>query len=71
MDGERIVRVSGAAESANAFGAPNFLNPGHLCYFPRVIASSITLGGLPVGEIYGFGGKTVVTPLLPTGFSLS
>ena len=43
---------------ANAFGTPNFVNPGHLCYLPRVIGSAITLGGLPVGDIYGFGGKT-------------
>jgi anaerobic selenocysteine-containing dehydrogenase len=43
---------------ANAFGTPNFINPGHLCYLPRVIASTITLGGLPVSDIYGFGGKS-------------
>ena len=42
---------------ANAFGTPNFINPGHLCYLPRVIASTITLGGLPISDIYGFGGK--------------
>jgi anaerobic selenocysteine-containing dehydrogenase len=43
---------------ANAFGTPNFVNPGHLCYLPRVIASALTLGGLPISDIYGFGGKT-------------
>ena len=43
---------------ANAFGTPNFVNPGHLCFLPRVIGSNITLGGLPVSDIYGFGGKT-------------
>ena len=43
---------------ANAFGTPNFVNPGHLCYLPRVIGSMITLGGLPISDIYGFGGKT-------------
>ena len=43
---------------ANAFGTPNFVNPGHLCYLPRVIGSTITLGRLPVADIYGFGGKT-------------
>ncbi len=43
---------------ANAYGTPNFVNPGHLCYLPRVIAGSITLGGLPVSDIYGFGGKS-------------
>jgi anaerobic selenocysteine-containing dehydrogenase len=41
---------------ANAFGTPNFVNPGHLCYLPRIMASDITLGGLPVSDIYGFGG---------------
>ena len=43
---------------ANAFGTPNFVGPGHLCFLPRVIASTLTLGGLPVSDIYGFGGKT-------------
>jgi len=43
---------------ANAFGTPNFVSPGHLCYIPRVVASTLTLGGLPVSDIYGFGGKT-------------
>jgi anaerobic selenocysteine-containing dehydrogenase len=43
---------------ANALGTPNFVNPGHLCYLPRVIASAITLGGLPVSDIYGFGDKS-------------
>lgn len=43
---------------ANAFGTPNLVNPGHMCYLPRVIASMITLGGLPVCDIYGHGGKT-------------
>lgn len=43
---------------ANAFGTPNFVNPGHLCFLPRVIGSVITLGALPVADIYGFGGKS-------------
>ena len=43
---------------ANALGTPHFVNPGHLCYLPRVIASGITLGWLPVADIYGFGGRT-------------
>lgn len=42
---------------ANALGTPNFVNPGHLCYLPRVIASAITMGRLPVCDIYGLGGK--------------
>jgi anaerobic selenocysteine-containing dehydrogenase len=46
------------ARFANAFGTPNFVNPGHLCYLPRIIASDITMGRLPVSDIYGFGGKT-------------
>jgi anaerobic selenocysteine-containing dehydrogenase len=41
---------------ANAFGTPNFIGPGHICYIPRVIASGITMGRLPVSDIYGFGG---------------
>ncbi len=43
---------------ANAYGTPNFIAPGHLCYLPRVIGSAITLGGMPVSDIYGFGGNT-------------
>jgi anaerobic selenocysteine-containing dehydrogenase len=43
---------------ANAFGTPNFVNPGHLCFLPRVIGSGITMGQLPVSDIYGFGDKT-------------
>ncbi len=43
---------------ANAFGTPNFINPGHLCYLPRVVASHITMGGLPISDIYGQGGET-------------
>jgi anaerobic selenocysteine-containing dehydrogenase len=42
---------------ASAFGTPNFLSPGHNCFLPRVIASTITAGGLPIADIYGFGGK--------------
>ncbi|MCB2184807.1 MAG: molybdopterin-dependent oxidoreductase [Deltaproteobacteria bacterium] len=49
---------------ANAFGTPNFVSPGHLCYLPRVIASQITLGGLPVADIYGQGGQMPRTVLL-------
>jgi len=42
---------------ANAFGTPNFVGPGHICFLPRVIASTLTLGRLPVCDIYGLGGK--------------
>jgi len=41
---------------AQAFGAPNFLSPGHNCFLPRVILSRITAGALPIADIYGFGG---------------
>ena len=41
---------------ADAFGTPNFVSPGHNCFLPRVIASIITLGALPIADIYGFGG---------------
>ena len=43
---------------ANAFGTPNFVSPGHICFFSRVSASGITMGGLPISDIYGFGGLT-------------
>ena len=42
---------------ANAFGTPNFVGPGHVCYLPRIMASGMTLGRLPVADIYGFGGE--------------
>jgi len=42
---------------ANAFGTPNFVAPAHLCYMPRVFASSITLGQLPITDVYGSGGN--------------
>jgi anaerobic selenocysteine-containing dehydrogenase len=42
---------------ANALGTPNFVAPGHICYAPRVFASNITLGQLPVTDVYEFGGK--------------
>jgi len=43
---------------ANAFGTPNFVAPAHVCYAPRVFASGITLGQLPVTDVYGFGGES-------------
>ena len=49
---------------AHAFGTPNFVAPGHVCYIPRVQASGMTLGQLPVGDIYGFGGETPACVLL-------
>jgi anaerobic selenocysteine-containing dehydrogenase len=42
---------------ASAFGTPNFVSPGHNCFLPRVIASSITVGARPIADIYGFGGE--------------
>jgi anaerobic selenocysteine-containing dehydrogenase len=45
------------ARFANAFGTPNFVGPAHICFLPRIISSTITLGRLPVCDIYGFGGK--------------
>ena len=41
----------------NAFGSPHFIGPAHLCYIPRVAASGLTMGRLPVCDIYGFGGE--------------
>ncbi|HUL31247.1 MAG TPA: molybdopterin-dependent oxidoreductase [Thermodesulfobacteriota bacterium] len=45
------------ARFAHAYGTPNFIGPAHICYLPRVVASGLTLGRLPVSDIYGFGGK--------------
>jgi anaerobic selenocysteine-containing dehydrogenase len=45
------------ARFAHAYGTPNFIGPAHICYLPRVIASRLTLGRLPVCDIYGFGGE--------------
>lgn len=45
------------ARFAHAFGTPNFPGSTHICYFPRVVASMITLGQLPVCDVYGFGGQ--------------
>ena len=42
---------------ANAFGTPNFIGPAHLCYVPKLISSGITMGRLPVSDIYGLGGE--------------
>jgi anaerobic selenocysteine-containing dehydrogenase len=42
---------------ANAFGTPNFVGPAHICFLPRGIASTLTLGRLPVCDIYGSGGE--------------
>ena len=36
---------------------PNFISPGHNCFLPRVIGSTITVGALPIADIYGFGGE--------------
>lgn len=42
---------------SNAFGTPNFVSVAHICYFPRVFASMVTLGQLPIADVYGFGGE--------------
>jgi anaerobic selenocysteine-containing dehydrogenase len=40
----------------NALGTPNRLGFAHTCYGPRLTASAITCGELPVCDYYGFGG---------------
>lgn len=46
---------------ANSVGTPNVCGPGHICYLPRVMASTITCGmphgfpSLPVCDFYAFG----------------
>ena len=42
---------------ANAFGTPNFVSISNNCFMPRVMASNLTMGRLPICDIYGFGGK--------------
>ncbi|OGO31843.1 MAG: hypothetical protein A2Z29_04440 [Chloroflexi bacterium RBG_16_56_11] len=40
----------------NSLGTPNRLGFAHLCYGPRLKASAMTCGELPVCDYYGFGG---------------
>jgi anaerobic selenocysteine-containing dehydrogenase len=40
----------------NCLGTPNRLGFAHLCYGPRLMASAMTCGELPVCDYYGFGG---------------
>lgn len=40
----------------NCLGTPNILDITHVCYVPRVAASMMTCGRLPVCDYYGFGG---------------
>ncbi|MBG0777488.1 MAG: molybdopterin-dependent oxidoreductase [Desulfovibrionaceae bacterium] len=40
----------------HAFGSPNYVGPGHNCFLPRLISSAITVGWLPVADVYGHGG---------------
>ena len=40
----------------NCLGTPNRLGFAHLCYGPRIMASAVTCGSLPVCDYYGFGG---------------
>ena len=45
------------ARFLNAFGSPNFSGPGHNCFLPRNISSALTIGWLPIADIYGHGGR--------------
>jgi len=38
---------------AHAFGSPNVTSPGYVCYYPRVIGSIVTCGGLPIADYDG------------------
>ncbi len=40
----------------NALGTPNRPGHGHICYIPKLAASGMTCGALPVCDYYGFGG---------------
>ncbi|MFC1824710.1 molybdopterin-dependent oxidoreductase [Thermodesulfobacteriota bacterium] len=39
-----------------SLGTPNRVGFGHICYAPRLAASAMTCGKLPVCDYYGFGG---------------
>ncbi len=43
--------------SLKATARPISSHPGHNCFLPRVILSTLTAGGLPIADIYGFGGE--------------
>ena len=47
-----------AARFANAFGTPNVVSYSHVCYLPRIMASALTCGRmpLPICDFYGSGG---------------
>jgi anaerobic selenocysteine-containing dehydrogenase len=42
----------------NSLGTPNRVTFAHVCYAPRLAASAMTCGTLPVCDYYGFGGTT-------------
>ncbi len=44
------------ARFSNMLGTPNRPGGGHICYFPRITASEMTFGTLPLCDYYGFGG---------------
>lgn len=41
----------------HALGSANFVAPAHVCYLSRWLASLLTVGQLPVADVYGFGGE--------------
>lgn len=40
----------------NGLGTPNRPGHGHICYIPKLAATKMTCGALPVCDYYGFGG---------------
>jgi anaerobic selenocysteine-containing dehydrogenase len=40
----------------NSLGTPNKVTFSHICYAPRLAASAMTCGTLPICDYYGFGG---------------
>jgi anaerobic selenocysteine-containing dehydrogenase len=40
----------------NVLGSPNEFGYNHVCYDPKLAATKMTCGGLPVGDYYGWGG---------------
>ena len=41
----------------HALGSANFVAPAHVCYLSRWLAGLLTVGQLPVADVYGFGGE--------------
>lgn len=41
----------------NDLGSPNWLSPAHNCFVPRILCSLISIGWMPLPDIYNLGGE--------------